>query len=108
LEAAYSIIGIQKKESNMAKHRSAIRQHRHSIRRNAINKKNKSVLRSQVKKLREAIQQNDRETVQKLLPPTISLIDKSIKKGAIHENKGARFKSRLTRKAGLINPSPSR
>ncbi len=91
----------------MAKHPSAIRQHRRSLRRNAINRKNKSALRSQVKKLREAIQQNDKEAAQKLLPSTISLIDKSIKKGAIHGNKGARFKSRLTRKAGLINPSPS-
>ncbi|MFZ2054513.1 MAG: 30S ribosomal protein S20 [Candidatus Aminicenantales bacterium] len=91
----------------MAKHRSVIRQHRRSIRRNIVNKKNKSVLRSQVKNLREAIQQNDKETAQKLVSSTISLIDKSVKKGAIHKNKGARFKSRLTRKVGLINPSPS-
>jgi small subunit ribosomal protein S20 len=91
----------------MAKHPSAIRQHRRSIRRNIINKKNKSVLRSQVKKLREAIQKNDKETAQKLVPSTASLIDKSVKKGAIHKNKGARLKSRLTRKVDLINPSPS-
>jgi small subunit ribosomal protein S20 len=91
----------------MAKHPSAVRQHRRSIRRNTVNRKNKSVLRSQVKKLREAIQQNDKEAAQKLVPPTISLIDKSSKKGAIHKNKAARFKSRLTRKVGLINSSPS-
>ncbi|HUU36771.1 MAG TPA: 30S ribosomal protein S20 [Candidatus Desulfaltia sp.] len=91
----------------MAKHRSVIRQRRRSIRRNAVNRRNKSVLRSQVKNFREAIQQTDKETAQKLIPSTISLIDKSVKKGAIHKNKGARLKSRLTRKAGLINPSPS-
>ncbi|MGB7294470.1 MAG: 30S ribosomal protein S20 [Candidatus Aminicenantales bacterium] len=91
----------------MAKHRSAIRQHRRSIRRTAVNKKNKSVLRTQIKKLREAIQQNDKKTAQGLLPSTVSLVDKSVKKGAIHRNKGARFKSRLARKAGLISPSPS-
>jgi small subunit ribosomal protein S20 len=96
-----------KKESEMAKHPSAARQHRRSLRRNAINRQNKSVLRSQVKKLREAIQQNDQETARKILPATISLVDKSVKKGAIHKNKGARFKSRLSRKVGLINPSPS-
>jgi small subunit ribosomal protein S20 len=95
------------KESNMAKHPSAIRQHRRSNRRNVVNRKNKSVLRSQVKKLRVAIQQPDKEAAQKLVPPTVSLIDKSSKKGAIHKNKAARLKSRLSRKVGLINPSPS-
>jgi small subunit ribosomal protein S20 len=92
----------------MARHNSAVRQRRRSIRRNAINRQNKSALRSQVKKLREAIQQSDKETAQKLVSSTVSLIDKSVKKGAIHKNKGARFKSRLTRQVGLISPSPSK
>ncbi len=92
----------------MARHQSAIRQHRRSLRRNAINRQNKSMLRTQVKKLREAIQNKDRNAAEKLLPPTVSLIDKSIKKGAIHENKGARYKSRLSRQVEMINPSPSK
>lgn len=91
----------------MAKHRSAIRQRRRSLRRNAINRKNKSVLHTQVKKLREATQQNDKENAQKLLSSTVSLIDQSVKKGAIHKNKGARIKSRLARKVGVVNPSAS-
>ena len=92
----------------MVRHNSAVRQRRRSIRRNAINRQNKSALRTQVKKLREAIQQSDKETVQKLVSSTVSLIDKSVKKGAIHKNKGARFKSRLTRQVGLISPSSSK
>lgn len=92
----------------MAHHNSALRQRRRSIRRNAINRKNKSTLRTQVKKLREAIQQGDKEAAQKLVSSTVSLIDKSVKKGTIHKNKGARFKSRLTRQVGLISPSPSK
>lgn len=91
----------------MAKHRSAIRQRRRSLRRNAINRKNKSVLRTQVKKLRDATQRNDKENAQKLLSSTVSLIDQSVKKGAIHKNKGARIKSRLARKVGVVNPSAS-
>jgi small subunit ribosomal protein S20 len=92
----------------MAHHHSAIRQERRSIRRNAVNRKNKSTLRTQVKKLREAVQQNDRETAQKLLPETFSLIDRSVKKGTIHRNKGARYKSRLSRQLEAINPSPAK
>ena len=92
----------------MAQHDSAIRQHRRSIRRNAINRQNKSALRTQVKKLREAIQKGDKEAALKLVPQTVSLIDKSIKKGAIHKKKGSRYKSRLTRQFGQITPSPSK
>jgi small subunit ribosomal protein S20 len=92
----------------MAHHNSAVRQHRRSLRRNVINRKNKSALRTQVRKLREAIQQGDKEAAQKLASATVSLIDKSVQKGAIHKNKGARYKSRLTRQAGLLNPSPSK
>ena len=92
----------------MAHHKSAIRQWRRNLRRNAINKRNKSALRSQIKKLRDAIKNKDQEEAQKLLPPTFSLIDKSVKKGTIHETKGSRHKSRLSRQVEMINPSPSK
>lgn len=91
----------------MAHHRSAVRQWRRSLRRNAINRRNKSLLRTQIKKLRAAIQAKDKEMARKLLPETMSLIDKSVKKGTIHENKAARYKSRLSRQVELINPSPA-
>ncbi len=90
----------------MATHRSAVRQWRRSLRRNAINRRNKSILRTQIKKLREAIQAKDRELAKKLLPDTFSIIDKSLKKGTIHENKAARYKSRLARQVELINFPP--
>jgi small subunit ribosomal protein S20 len=92
----------------MAHHHSAVRQHRRSLRHQEINRKNKSSLRTQVKKLREAIQRNDREAAEQFLPRTVSLIDRSVKKGTVHENKGARYKSRLTRQVAALNPSPSK
>jgi small subunit ribosomal protein S20 len=92
----------------MAILKSAKQQWRRNLRRNTINRKNKSVLRKQIKKLREALQSKDRDAIQQLLPPTFSLIDKSIKKGTIHENTGNRYKSRLSRQAGLITSPPSK
>ena len=92
----------------MAYHKSAIRQWRRSLRRNSVNKRNKSILRNQIKKLREAIHNKDKEAARNLLSPTFSLIDKSVKKGTIHENKGNRFKSRLSRQVELISSSPSK
>lgn len=92
----------------MAQHKSAIRQWRRSLRRNAINRRNKSTLRTQIKKLRLAIENKDKEGAEKLLSVTFSFIDKSVKKGTIHKNKGNRYKSRLSRQVELINPSPSK
>ena len=92
----------------MAPKKSAIRQWRRSLRRRAINKKNKTMLRGQIKKLREAINNKDKETAEKLLPQTFSLIDKSVKKGTINENTGNRYKSRLSLGVELINLSPSK
>jgi len=92
----------------MAIHKSAIKQCRQSIKKNVINQSNRSVLRTQIKALRTAIQNNEREEAQKLLPTTFSTIDKSIKKGAIHENQGNRYKSRLSRQVEFLNASPSK
>lgn len=92
----------------MAHHKSAIRQWRRSLRRRAINKRNKSMLRTHIKRLKEAIANKDKETAEKLLPLTFSLIDKSVKKGTIHENTGSRYKSRLSRQVEMIKLSPSK
>ena len=92
----------------MAHHKSAKRQWRRSLRRNAINKRNKSILRTQIKKLREAIKNKDKDSAKSLLPETISLIDKSVKKRAIHQNTGNRYKSRLSRQVEMISPSSSK
>jgi len=92
----------------MARHPSALRQLRRSERRNAINRRNKSTLRTQIKKLRSAIKEKNAELAQKLLPATFSLIDKAVKKGTIHENKGARYKSRLSQQVALLSPEIKR
>jgi small subunit ribosomal protein S20 len=92
----------------MAHHKSAIRQWRRSLRRHAINKRNKSILRTQIKKLRAAIENKDSETAQKLLPQTFSTIDMTVKKGTIHRNTGGRYKSRLSRQVEMINPASSK
>jgi len=92
----------------MANHKSAIRQWKRSLRRNAIHRRNKSSLRTQVKQLRTAISAKDSEKAQQLLPETFSQIDRSVKKGTIHRNTGDRFKSRLSRQVGMLTPPPTK
>lgn len=89
----------------MANIQSAKKRWRQNIRRRAINKISKSTMRSYIKKTRKAIQNKDKQTAQKLLPPTFSVIDKAVKKGSIHKNKGNRYKSRLSRQVETINIS---
>lgn len=90
----------------MAQHKSAIRQWKRSLFRKAINQRNKSILRTHIKKIRAAIQNKDKEEAEMLLPLVFSIIDKSVKKGTIHPNTGRRYKSRLSQQLEMINPSP--
>ena len=92
----------------MAHHQSAIRQERKGIRRNAINKKNKSALRSQVKKLKELVEAKDKDGAKKMLPQVFSAIDQTVKKRTIHKNKGSRTKSRISRQIEQITPAPAK
>ena len=80
----------------MPNHKSAEKRVRQTARKNEVNSKNRSKLRTQIKKLRAALASGDKQQSQELLVPTISLIDKSVNKGVIHRNTAARYKSRLT------------
>lgn len=80
----------------MANHKSAEKRARQSERRNEANRRNRSRLRTEIKKLRAAIESGNQEEARSLLGATVSLIDKSIQKGVIHQNAAARYKSRLT------------
>ena len=80
----------------MANHKSAEKRIRQTERRNEVNRRNRSSLRTQIKTLRTAIAAGDQEQARAALNETVSLIDKSIQKGVLHRNAAARYKSRLT------------
>lgn len=80
----------------MPNHKSAEKRVRQNVKRNAVNRANRSSLRTQIKKLRTALAGNDKAQSQELLSPTIAAIDKSVNKGILHKNTAARYKSRLT------------
>lgn len=89
----------------MAQHNSAVRQRRRSVRRTAVNKKNKSGLRTEVRKMRDLIQAQNKDEARKNLTGLQSTIDKAVKKRTIHKNKGNRLKSRLSRQ---VSAAPSK
>src|SRR5262245_7002538 len=89
-------------EVRVAHHASALKQMRQSLKHRARNRKNLSLLKTQVKKLRAAIAKGDAETARQLLPETVGSIDKASKKGVIHGNAASRYKSRLTRRINAL------
>lgn len=81
----------------MANHPSSKKRIRQNERRRAVNRSNRSRLRTQVKKLRTALAEGNKAAAQEQLEPTISMIDKMVNKNILHKNTAARYKSRLTR-----------
>ena len=61
----------------------------------------KSRMKTYVKKATLAIRGGDTEEITKALSETISVIDKTAKRGIIHKNAAARRKSRLMKRAAL-------
>jgi small subunit ribosomal protein S20 len=61
-----------------------------------------------MRKMREAIEEKDREAAVKMLPSLTKAIDTSVKKGAIKKNTGSRYKSRLSRQVAQLSPAPAK
>jgi small subunit ribosomal protein S20 len=80
----------------MPNHKSAEKRVRQNEKRRDNNRSNRGKLRTSIKKLRTALTTADANSVQELLPATISTIDKAVQKGVLHRNAAARYKSRLT------------
>jgi len=82
----------------VAQHASARKQMRQSLKHRARNRRNVSQVKTEIKKLREVIASGDAGKARALLAETVSAIDKAVKKGVLHDNAGARHKSRLSLK----------
>ena len=81
----------------MANHPSAIKRHRQSLKKRALNQTNRHKLKTQMKKLKTVIASGKQDDAKALLPVTFGLIDRSVQKGVIKENTARRYKSRLAK-----------
>ncbi len=79
---------------------SAKKSHRQSLKRRALNRGQRSALRTSVKKVREAVANGESEKAASLLTAAAKILDQAAAKHLIHANKAARTKSRL---AKLVN-----
>ncbi len=79
-------------------HPSVLKRERQSLNRHLRNKAVISSIKTLVKKIQTAITSKNLNEAQRLLPLTVSTIDKAAIKGIIHRNTAARKVSRLTRR----------
>lgn len=79
----------------MAEHYSAVKRARQTVKRTLANRTHKTHLRKTLRRFREALAAGNKAAAQQIFGKTVSAIDKAIRKGVIHRNTAARYKSRL-------------
>jgi len=86
----------------MASHASALKKNRQDQKRRIRNRAHASRLRTQMKKMQQALQTGDAATATGLMKETVALVDRTAKHRVIHRNAASRTKSRLARALAKI------
>ena len=79
----------------MANHVSSLKRARQTEKRTAVNRANRSRVRTSLRALREALTKGDAKAAQEQYKETVSTLDKSVQKGVFHQNTVSRYKARL-------------
>ncbi|NBI29492.1 30S ribosomal protein S20 [Chengkuizengella marina] len=82
--------------------KSAIKRVKTSEKRRLINASRKSALRTAIKTVDTAIDDQNAESAKAALNDAIKKLDKAASKGLIHKNAASRKKSRLTKKVNAL------
>jgi small subunit ribosomal protein S20 len=77
------------------KKKSVLKNIRQSAKRAAVNRMNRTRVRTAMRRMRAALSANDAAAAEKLAPETFSELDKAIQKRTLTENTANRYKSRL-------------
>ena len=78
------------------KTKSVLKNIRQAERRTAMNRMNRTRVRTAIRRMRAALTAADAQGAEKLASTTFSELDKAIQKGTLSENTANRYKSRLT------------
>ncbi len=86
------------------RHKSAIKRARQSIKRSQRNRSIISSVKTSVKKVREAVKEQNLELSQSALLKATSELHKAVTKGALHRNTASRLVSRLAHRVNGLSP----
>ncbi len=81
---------------------SVLKANRQNIKRASRNKSIKSEIKTYIKKTDAAVLDKEKEKAIELLGISQKKIDKATKKGIVHPNKSARYKSKLAKKVAAL------
>ncbi|MCL4538031.1 MAG: 30S ribosomal protein S20 [Bacteroidetes bacterium] len=87
----------------MAQHKSAEKRARQSVKRHTANRTARSEMKTLVKRVRS---EKDKEKAAAALKEAASALDKLASKRAIHKNKAANQKSKLTKFVNKLSTTP--
>jgi len=86
----------------MANHKSAAKKARRDVEARLRNRSSRSVVKTAVKKFLTVVAAGSKVEASALLPTTLGVVDKAVRKGVIHKNAANRAKSRLTLKVNAL------
>ena len=86
----------------MANHVSSLKRARQTVTRMAVNRSNKSKLRTALRAMRESLVAGNAESAATQYRLTVSILDKSVQKGILHKNTASRYKGRLNARVKAI------
>jgi small subunit ribosomal protein S20 len=86
----------------MANHFSALKRARQTEKRTVRNRANTSQLRTALRDMRESLEKGDKAGASEIYRQTVSVLDKAIRKGVLHENTASRYKSRLSARLSAL------
>ena len=84
------------------RHKSAIKRHRQSVKRQARNQSIRIRVRHTVRELREIIAKKDVSTAEAKLRSVTATVQKAVTKGVLHRNNADRRISRLSRQIAAL------
>ena len=85
------------------KHQDAFKRMRQNAKRRARNRTYRSRMRTEIKKLRVAIDAGDSAAAKEQLPKAVSIIHRLAQKGIIHRKQAARRVSRLSHSVNALS-----
>ncbi len=88
----------------MANHKSAEKRNRQSQARRLRNRVNKTRMKTELRRVNEAIVAGSEDEAKAALQQAISVIAKTASKGTIHKNTASRNISRLTKRVNKMQP----
>jgi small subunit ribosomal protein S20 len=90
----------------VANTKSAAKRARQSVKQHARNKSVTSSVRTQIRKVREAIEKKDAGTIDIELKKAVAALDKAASKGVIHSRNASRRVGRLSSAAAAAKAAP--